>query len=35
MQTRLDQLKKDGKKSAMMLVMNAQGDTQFVVLPLQ
>jgi serine protease Do len=35
LQKRLDQLKKDGKKSAMMLVMNAQGDTQFVVLPLQ
>ncbi len=35
LQKRLDQLKTDGKKTAMMLVMNAQGDTQFVVLPLQ
>jgi serine protease Do len=35
MQSRIDQLKKDGKKVAMLLVSNADGDTRFVALSLQ
>jgi serine protease Do len=35
MQTRIDQLKKDGKKVAVLLVSNANGDTRFVALSLQ
>jgi serine protease Do len=35
LQTRLDQLKAQGKKVAMLLVSNADGDTRFVALSLQ
>ncbi|MGH6765827.1 MAG: serine protease, partial [Bradyrhizobium sp.] len=32
---RLDQLKKDGKKSALLLVSNADGELRFVALSVQ
>jgi serine protease Do len=35
LQKRLDDLKKDGKKFAIVFVMNAQGDSRFVGLPIQ
>jgi serine protease Do len=35
LQTRLDQLKAQGKKVAMLLVSSADGDTRFVALRLQ
>jgi serine protease Do len=35
LQARVDQLKKDGKKVAVLLVSNADGDTRFVALNLQ
>ena len=31
---KIDALKKDGKKSVLLLIVNAQGDTRFVALPL-
>jgi serine protease Do len=31
---KIDALKKDGKKSVLLLIANAQGDTRFVALPL-
>ena len=34
-QKRIDQLKKDGKKTALLLVANAEGDMRFVALTLQ
>ena len=34
-QARIDQLKKDGKKTALLLVANADGDVRFVALTLQ
>jgi serine protease Do len=34
-QKRIDQLKKDGKKTALLLVANAEGDVRFVALTLQ
>jgi len=34
-QKRIDQLKKDGKKTALLLVANADGDVRFVALALQ
>jgi serine protease Do len=34
-QNRIDQLKKDGKKTALLLVANAEGDVRFVALTLQ
>jgi serine protease Do len=34
-QKRVDQLKKDGKKSALLLVANSEGDVRFVALTLQ
>jgi serine protease Do len=34
-QKRIDQLKKDGRKSALLLVANAEGDLRFVALTLQ
>jgi serine protease Do len=34
-QKRIDQLKKDGKKTALLLVANAEGDERFVALTLQ
>jgi serine protease Do len=34
-QKRLEKLKTEGKPSALLLVVNARGDTQFVVLPLK
>ncbi len=34
-QKRIDQLKKDGKKTALLLVANADGDVRFVALTLQ
>ncbi|MBV8835817.1 MAG: PDZ domain-containing protein, partial [Alphaproteobacteria bacterium] len=34
-QKRIDQLKKDGKKTALLLVANADGDVRFVALGLQ
>ena len=34
-QSRIDQLKKDGRKSALFLVANAEGDLRFVALTLQ
>jgi serine protease Do len=34
-QKRIDQLKKDGKKTALLLVANAEGDVRFVALALQ
>jgi len=35
LQTRLDQLKGQGKKVAVLLVSNADGETRFVALSLQ
>ncbi len=35
LQERIDKLKKDGKKAAVLLVVNADGDTSFVALSLQ
>ncbi|HEX8826805.1 MAG TPA: serine protease, partial [Xanthobacteraceae bacterium] len=35
MQKKIDQLKSQGKKIAMLLVSSADGDTRFVALPLQ
>jgi serine protease Do len=35
LQSRIDQLKTQGKKVAMLLVSNADGDTRFVALSLQ
>ena len=32
---RLDALKKEGRKSALLLVANAQGDVRFVAMPLE
>ena len=34
-QKKVDQLKKDGRKSALLLVANAEGEVRFVALPLQ
>jgi serine protease Do len=34
-QKRIDQLKKDGKKTALLLVANAEGDVRFIALTLQ
>ena len=34
-QKRIDQLKKDGRKSALFLVANADGELRFVALSLQ
>jgi serine protease Do len=34
LQDRIDKLKKDGKKTAVLLVSNANGDTTFVALNL-
>jgi len=34
-QTRIDQLKKDGKKTALLLVANSDGDVRFVAVTLQ
>ena len=34
-QKRIDQLKKDGKKTALLLVASAEGDVRFVALTLQ
>ena len=34
-QKRVDQLKKDGKKTALLLVANAEGDVRFIALTLQ
>jgi serine protease Do len=34
-QKRIDQLKKDGKKTALLLVANAEGDVRFVAITLQ
>jgi serine protease Do len=34
-QKRIDQLKKDGKKTALLLVANAEGDVRFVAIALQ
>jgi len=34
-QKRIDQLKKDGKKTALLLVANTEGDVRFVALTLQ
>ena len=34
-QKRVDQLKKDGKKTALLLVANADGDVRFVAIGLQ
>jgi serine protease Do len=34
-QTRVDQLKKEGRKSALLLVANAEGELRFVALSLQ
>jgi serine protease Do len=35
LQKRVDQLKKEGRKSALLLVANAQGELRFVALTLQ
>ena len=35
LQKKLDQLKKDGRKSALFLVSNADGELRFVALGLQ
>lgn len=35
LQQRIDKLKKEGKKTAVLLVANAEGDTQFIALSLQ
>ncbi|HEY2135783.1 MAG TPA: PDZ domain-containing protein, partial [Xanthobacteraceae bacterium] len=35
LQKRIDQLKKDGRKSALLLVANAEGELRFVALSLQ
>ena len=35
LQKKLDQLKKDGRKSALLLVANADGELRFVALALQ
>ncbi len=35
LQKRVDQLKKEGRKSALLLVANAQGELRFVALALQ
>jgi serine protease Do len=35
LQKKVDQLKKDGRKSALFLVANAQGELRFVALGLQ
>ena len=35
LQKRVDQLKKDGRKSALLLVSNAEGELRFVALSLQ
>jgi serine protease Do len=32
---RIDTLKKDGKKSVLLLVSNAQGDTRFVAVSIE
>src|SRR6202008_1529983 len=34
-QKRIDQLKKDGKKTALLLVANGEGDVRFVAIALQ
>ena len=34
-QTRVDTLKKDGKKTALLLVATAEGDMLFVALPIE
>ena len=34
-QNRVEQLKKEGKKTALLLVANAEGDMRFVALSLQ
>ena len=34
-QKRIDQLKKDGKKTALLLVANTEGDVRFIALTLQ
>ena len=34
-QTKIDKLKKDGRRTALLLVMGADGDSRFVALPLQ
>jgi serine protease Do len=31
---RIDALKKDGRKSALLLVANAQGEVRFIAVPL-
>jgi hypothetical protein len=33
-QSRVEQLKKAGKKTALLLVANTEGDMQFVALPI-
>ena len=35
LQKKLDQLKKDGRKAALFLVANAEGEVRFVALSLQ
>jgi serine protease Do len=35
LQKRIDQLKKDGRKAALLLVSNAEGELRFVALSLQ
>jgi serine protease Do len=35
LQKRVDQLKKEGRKSALLLVANAEGELRFVALNLQ
>ena len=35
MTKRLDALKKEGKKSALLLVANAQGDVRFVAMTIE
>jgi serine protease Do len=34
-QKRIDQLKKDGRRSALLLIANAEGELRFVALSLQ
>jgi serine protease Do len=34
-QKKIDQLKKDGRKSALLLIANAEGEVRFVALALQ
>ncbi len=35
LQKKIDQLKKDGRKSALLLIANGEGELRFIALPLQ